>query len=105
MVSKESKRGLWMLGTIVWDQYAGKGTYGQLPPHYKEYNDIDSIIDNLTHLQNMLYNPNYILVEFQGTIYNASGYGTQAQRRDNIALFNALHEYKIQQDKANKMIK
>lgn len=53
----------------------------------------------------MLYNPNYILVEFQGTIYNASGYGTQAQRRDNIALYNAMHEYKRKQDKANEMIK
>ena len=53
----------------------------------------------------MLYNTNYILVEFQGTIYNASGYGTQAQRRDNIALYNAMHEYKRKQDKANEMIK
>ena len=39
-----------MLGTIVWDQYAS-GTYGKLRPHYKEYNDIDDIIDNLTYLQ------------------------------------------------------
>ena len=43
MVRKVSKRGLWMLGTIVWDKYAS-GTYGKLPPHYKEYNDIDDII-------------------------------------------------------------
>lgn len=96
-----------MLGTVVWDAYSNvkMGTYGNLPPHYKEFDDIDDLMDNLTHLQNMLYNPNYILVEFQGIIYNASGYGTQAQRRDNIALYEAMHEYKRQQDKANEMIK
>lgn len=103
MVSKESKRGLWMLATVVLDAY--RCTVANFPPHYKEFNDIDSLIDNLIHLQNMLYKPNYILVEFQGTIYNATGYGTQAQRRDIIALFNALHEYKNQQDKANTVTK
>jgi len=106
MVTKGTKRALYMLGTIVWDAYSNKvGTYSNLPPHYKEFDDIVELMDNLTHLQSMLYNPNYILVEFQGTIYNASGYGTQAQRRDNIALYNAMHEYKRQQDKANEMIK
>lgn len=95
------------LATVVWDAYSNDkmGTFANLPPHYKEFDDIDDLMNNLTHLQNMLYNPNYILVEFQGTIYNASGYGTQAQRRDNIALYNAMHEYKRQQDKANTVTK
>lgn len=89
-----------MLGTIVWDKYAS-GTYGKLPPHYKEYNDIDDIIDNLTHLQNMLYNPNYILVEFQGTIYNATDFGTTKSRKDNAILYEHLYAYrkKIQEER------
>lgn len=94
------------LGTVVWDAYSNsKGTYSNLPPHYKEFDDILELMDNLKHLQSMLYNPNYIIVEFQGTIYNASGYGTQAARRDNIALYNAMHEYKRQQDKENTVTK
>lgn len=41
-----------MLGTIVWDAYNNKaGTYSNLPPHYKEFDDIVELMDNLTHLQ------------------------------------------------------
>lgn len=82
-----------MLGTIVWDQYAS-GTYGKLRPHYKEYNDIDDIIDNLTYLQNMLYNPNFIIVEFNGNIYNATNFGTTKARKDNAILYEQLYSYR-----------
>lgn len=76
-----------------------------LYPNVNEYNDITMLRSKIIDLQYFLYRPDYILVEFQGTIYNASGYGTQSQRRDNIALYNAMHEYKRKQDKANEMIK
>lgn len=81
-----------MIGTLTW--YFHKN----LPPKYKEFYNIDDLMNYLTYLQNMLYNPDYILVEFQGTIYNASVFGTQSQRRDNIALYIAMHEYKRQQE-------
>ena len=42
-----------MLGTIVWDAYSNNkvGTYSNLPPYYKEFDDIVELMDNLTHLQ------------------------------------------------------
>lgn len=89
------------LGTIVWDKYANPGTYKSLPPHYKEYNDIDDIINNLSQLQNMLYNPNYIIVEFNGNIYNATDFGTSKARKDNAILYEELYSYrkKIQEER------
>ena len=89
------------LGTIVWDAYHSDkiGTFANLPPHYKEYDNIYDLMDNLTHLQSMLYNPNYILVEFQGIIYNATEYGTKTGRKYNHQLNDALKNYRQQWEK------
>lgn len=51
-----------------------------LYPNVNEYNDITMLRSKIIDLQYFLYRPDYILVEFEGYIYNATNFNSEESK-------------------------
>ena len=80
-----------MIATIVYTNTANEedhhchGYY----PHIYEVDDIEKLHYKLIDLQYFLYRPDYILVEFNGKIYDA----TNVNSEDSKELFKKIDEW------------
>lgn len=50
-------------------------------PNVFEYNDITMLRSKIIDLQYFLYKPNYILVEFEGYIYDATNFNSKDSKK------------------------
>lgn len=50
-------------------------------PNVNEYNDITILRSKIIDLQYFLYRPDYILVEFNGKIYDATNFNSEESKR------------------------
>ena len=52
-----------------------------LYPNVNEYNDITILRSKIIDLQYFLYRPDYILVEFEGYIYDATNFNSEDSKK------------------------
>ena len=52
-----------------------------LYPNVNEYNDITMLRSKIIDLQYFLYKPDYILVEFEGYIYDATNFNSEDSKK------------------------
>lgn len=50
-------------------------------PNVNEYNDITMLRSKIIDLQYFLYRPDYILVEFEGYIYDATNFNSEDSKK------------------------
>lgn len=50
-------------------------------PNVNEYNDITILRSKIIDLQYFLYRPDYILVEFNGYVYDATNFNSEESKR------------------------
>lgn len=61
-----------------------------LYPNVNEYNDITMLRSKIIDLQYFLYRPDYILVEFEGYIYDATNFNSEDSKELFKKLMNGL---------------
>lgn len=61
-----------------------------LYPNVNEYNDITILRSKIIDLQYFLYRPDYILVEFEGYIYDATNFNSEDSKELFKKLMNGL---------------
>ena len=73
-----------MIATIVYTNTAHEDQLRciQSPyPNVNEYNDITILRSKIIDLQYFLYRPDYILVEFEGNIYDATNFNSKDSKK------------------------
>lgn len=73
-----------MIATIVYTNTAHEDQPRciQSPyPNVNEYNDITILRSKIIDLQYFLYKPDYILVEFEGYIYDATNFNSEEAKK------------------------
>ena len=77
-----------MIGTLVYTNIM-RAKYTN-PPHVIEYTDMNKMRSKISDLQYFMYKPDYILVEFNGYVFNV----TNENQMDEF--YNFLNHEKMQ---------